>query len=116
MNQTTEERVAAARARLAELREKFIERTRGELAAMRQALAQAESGEAAAIGEIARLAHRMSGTGATLGLEALGEQARRIEKLAETPAGAGDEAGALRTLAAAIDSLAAELARAQSGH
>ncbi len=114
MNQTTEQRVAAARARLAELREKFIERTRGDLAAMRQSLAQVQAGEAAALGEIARLAHRMSGTGATLGLDALGEQAQRLEKLAESSPGAATDAGALRTLAAAIESLAAELALASS--
>lgn len=111
MNQTTEQRAAAARVRLAELREKFIERTQGELASMRQSLAQVQAGEAAALGEILRLAHRMAGTGATLGLDALGEQARRVEKLAEAWPQATTDAGAVRTLSAAIELLAAELAR-----
>ena len=111
MNQTTEQRVAAARARLVELREKFIERSHGELATMRHSLAQLQAGEAAGLGEILRLAHRMAGTGATLGLDALSEHARRIEKLAESSPGAATDAGALRTLSAAVDALAAELAR-----
>ena len=114
MNQTTEERVAAARARLVELRVKLIERTHGELATMRQSLAQLQGGESAELGEIVRLAHRMSGTGATLGLDALGEQAQRVEKLAESLSSAAIDAGARRTLTAAIESLAAELARVQS--
>jgi len=115
VNQTTEQRAAAARVRLAELREKFIERTHGELATMRQSLAQVQAGEAAALGEIVRLAHRMAGTGATLGLDALGEQARCIEKLAEISPQAATDAAALRTLTAAIESLAAELARTPTG-
>lgn len=109
MNQTTEQRVAAARARLAELREKFIERTRAEIMAMRQALARAQAGDAVALGDIAQLAHRMSGTGATLGLDALGEQARLVEKLAESSSVAQGDPAAQRTLAGAIESLAAAL-------
>jgi len=114
MNQSTEERVAAARARLAELREKFIDRTQGELAAMRESLAQLQAGQAAGLGEIVRLAHRMAGTGATLGLDALSDQARCIEKLAESSPSAATDAGALRTLTAAVEQLAAELARTRS--
>ena len=115
MNQSTEERVAAARARLAELREKFVDRTQGELATMRESLAQLQAGQAAGLGEILRLAHRMAGTGATLGLDELSEHARRIEKLAESSPNAATDADALRTLTASIESLAAELSRARSG-
>jgi HPt (histidine-containing phosphotransfer) domain-containing protein len=116
MNQTQEQRVAAARARMAELKEKFVERSRGELATMRSGIAALETGEAAALGEILQLSHRMSGTGATLGLDALSERARHIEKLAEAHApGALPDAAALSGLRAAIEALAAELARTPRG-
>ncbi len=116
MNQTPEERVAAARARMAELREKFIDRTQGELRTMRESFAALEAGDSAALGTIVHLAHRMTGTGATLGLEALSDRAQEIEKLGEAHApGSLPAASSLSRLAAAIDALATELERTRRG-
>ena len=116
MNQTQEERMAAARARLAELKQKFVDRSHGELVTLRGSLAALQGGDAAALGVIEQLAHRMSGTGATLGLDALSERAQRVESLAETrAAGAMPDAAALSGLGAAIEALAAELARTPRG-
>ena len=112
MNQTTEQRIAAARARMGELREKFIERTQGELQTLRASFAALEAGDPAALDTIVQLAHRMTGTGATLGLEALSERAQEIEKLGEALAPAAPPDGAmLARLDAAIGALAAELGR-----
>lgn len=112
MNPTTEERVAAARARMAELKEKFIERTHGELKTLRESFAALEAGDSAALATIVHLAHRMTGTGATLGLEALSDRAQEIEKLGEAQAlGSLPDAATLSRLGAAIGALAAELDR-----
>jgi len=105
---TPEERVAAARARMGELAAKFTERTRGEMDVMRARLAAFEAGDAGALGDIRNLAHRISGTGATLGFETLSERAYEIEKLTIDLQGS---APAARTtdLAAAIERLAREI-------
>ena len=116
MNLTPEQRVAAARTRMAELKQKFIERTHGELELMRASLAALEGGDAAALGTIVQLAHRMTGTGATLGLDALSDRAQDIERLGEaSAAGSPFDAGTLAQLRAAIGALAAELGRTPRG-
>jgi len=112
VNSTTEARIEAARARMAELREKFIDRTQGELQTLRANFAALEAGDSAALGTIVHLAHRMTGTGATLGLEALSERAQEIEKLSEARGpGSQPDAATLARLGAAIGALAAELER-----
>jgi len=105
MNETREERVAAAKARMAELAEKFLVRTAGEIETMRTRLAQAND-DSAALAEIRNLAHRACGTGATLGFESLSEFAHRVESLA-----ASQPPGSQAEIARAIDELARELAR-----
>jgi HPt (histidine-containing phosphotransfer) domain-containing protein len=112
MIETPEQRAAAARVRMAELAVKFLERTGGEIGLMRARLAAFGNGERAALGEIRNLAHRICGTGATLGFEALAEQAHRVEKLAA--AQSPEEPATAATLAAftrEIEVLAGEAAR-----
>jgi HPt (histidine-containing phosphotransfer) domain-containing protein len=113
MNRVQDEKAAAARARMGELAVKFTERTRGELVVMRERLAAAGAGDAAALGDIRHLAHRICGTGATLGFEDLAERAHEIESLAaaQSPATPPD-AATLAGLARAVDALAAALAPA----
>ena len=82
MTPTQEEKLAATRARLGELAHKFTDRTRGEIEVIRARLAALGAGDTAALGEIRHLAHRMCGTGATLGFERLSEYAASLEKLA----------------------------------
>ena len=74
------EKVAAARARMAELASKFVVRTGTELVTLRAALG---TGGKEAFEQIEYLAHRMAGTGATLGFDALAEHALRIEVIAD---------------------------------
>jgi HPt (histidine-containing phosphotransfer) domain-containing protein len=116
LNPSPEERIAAARTRLAELAEKFIQRTRGELEVMRRSLEGVGSGDAAPLGEILHLAHRISGTGATLGFDGVSERAHQVEKIAaaQTP-GAACDAATIERLRQGIDALAAELAAAGAG-
>lgn len=110
MTESREDKAAAARARMVELAAKFIERTRGELATLRECLVKLAAGDASMLGEIHQLAHRMAGTGATLGLMPLSECAARIEYLAEIPApGAVPDAATLAQIGAALDALEAQL-------
>lgn len=111
MKQTREEKAAAARARMAELAGKFIERSATDIAAMRENLSKLESGDSQRLAEIRHLAHRMVGTGATLGFESLSDHALRIEQLAEScGAGACDDITRAR-IAAAIEALDTEYQR-----
>jgi chemotaxis protein histidine kinase CheA len=112
MNQAPDDRAAAARVRMAELAAKFLERSRRDLELMRDTLAKLNAGELDALGDIRQLAHRMCGTGATLGFETLGACAARVERLAEScPAGTLPDQSALTQLDAGIEALAAEVAR-----
>jgi HPt (histidine-containing phosphotransfer) domain-containing protein len=105
MNETRDQRVAAARERMAELAAKFLERTAGEIETMRARLAQSQQ-DAAALAEIRNLAHRACGTGATLGFESLSEYAHRVEALT-----AAQPPGSQAEIAGAIEEMARELAR-----
>jgi chemotaxis protein histidine kinase CheA len=112
MNELTrDQKLAAARSRMAELAAKFLERTAGDIASMRARLEQMSSGDAAALADIRHLAHRMVGTGATLGFESLSDSAHRIEQLAENcAAGSLPEEATREQLADAIDRLGAVFA------
>ena len=115
MNLTPEERAAAARARMVELADKFVERTRGELVTLREQFAALGRGDVAVLGQIAHLSHRMTGTGATLGFEALSEHAHRVEMLAEQVGSSViPDAATLAQLGAAIESLSNEAERLSS--
>lgn len=101
--------------RMAELAARFLERSRGDIAAMREALAGLDAGQEGPLDELRHLAHRMVGTGATLGFTGLSELASRIEELADAqPPGQVPGADARRQLAGAIDSLDAGLRQQQA--
>jgi HPt (histidine-containing phosphotransfer) domain-containing protein len=112
MNQTREIKMAAAKARMAELAAKFVERSAGELDLMREKLAQLAGGDVDARADIHHLAHRMGGTGATLRFEALSECAMRLEHTAAavTP-GTMPDAAALTQLGVGIEAIGVELTR-----
>jgi HPt (histidine-containing phosphotransfer) domain-containing protein len=78
-----EEKLEAARTRMAELARRFLDRSEMDLAAMQGGLRRIGEGDTTAVGDIRHLAHRMVGTGATLGFEALSECAQQLEKLTE---------------------------------
>ena len=117
MNQARDDKVSATRTRMAELAAKFIDRSVRELATMRDALtklrvAPADAGKAEALGDLRHLAHRMCGTGATLGFETLADHAAHLERLAESvPAGVLPDADLSTQIEAGIEALGAELAR-----
>ena len=108
-----EEKAAAAKSRMAELAAKFVHRTRGDIATMREGLSRLAAGETGALGDIRHLAHRMVGTGATMGFDSISEHAHVIEQLTESCApGVTPDAGlraeietALGALESAVSSL-----------
>jgi HPt (histidine-containing phosphotransfer) domain-containing protein len=112
MSENREEKMAAARTRMAELAAKFIDRTRTDQATMRDDLAKLARGDVGALVEIRHLAHRMAGTGATLGFDALGECASRTEALIDSlPTGVPADAATQARLAAGIAALESQLAK-----
>ena len=112
MAETREDRMAAAKARMAELTAKFIDRTRGDLRIMRDSLAKLSQGDVSALAEIRHLAHRMAGTGATLGFEELGELASGTETFIDhLPGGVLPDAATQSRLAADIGAIEAQLGR-----
>src|SRR5262245_43702313 len=105
-----EAKLLAAKTRMAELALKFLDRTDADISSMRTGLGKLESGDAASLVDIRHLAHRMVGTGATLGFESLSGSAYQIEQLAESCApGSLPDEQVRAQLAGALDSLATEL-------
>ena len=74
---------ATVRSKLAELADRFVTRTAGELVTLRECVDRASKGDSQAYLQLRDLAHRIHGTGATLGFTEVGEQAATIERLAE---------------------------------
>jgi HPt (histidine-containing phosphotransfer) domain-containing protein len=111
MNESREHKLAAARSRMAELAAKFIARTQGDLRTMRVDLEKVGAGDLSALAEIRHLVHRMAGTGATLGFEALGQRASGTEALIDAlPGGTLPDARTIERLAADIGALESQLA------
>jgi len=111
MNDTRKQKMAAAKARMAELAARFIERSMGDLRKMRDDLSRLDAGDASVLAEIRHLAHRMAGTGATLGFEALGERAASTEALIDAlPGDVPPDPQTIARLAADIGALESQLA------
>src|SRR5688572_20468661 len=90
----------AVRERLSQLGAQFIQRTAGEMGSLHTLVGRVSGGDASAAEELRHLAHRMHGTGATLGFTKISELAGQIEHLCE--AGQGSEG--LADLAAKLQS------------
>jgi chemotaxis protein histidine kinase CheA len=109
---TREQKLEFSRVRMAELATRFLARTDADIVAMRAALARLDKGDAEGLGEIRHLAHRMVGTGATLGFAPLSGCAQMVERIVEDcqPGQVPDESVRLN-LAAAIEALVSEFSR-----
>jgi HPt (histidine-containing phosphotransfer) domain-containing protein len=58
---------------------RYIQRTAGEIAGLRDMIARVRAGDAAACKDIEHLAHKIYGSGAMFGFDAVSEQARTLE-------------------------------------
>ena len=75
---------AEVRSKLEQLAQRFIARTRDEIGTLTEHIGRARAGDAQSLSEVRNLAHRMHGTGATLGFTDVAEEAARLETLSET--------------------------------
>jgi len=100
------EKIAAARARMAELATKFVDRTARELVTLRSALARDNK---EGFEEIGHLAHRMAGTGATLGFDALADHALRIEVIADSRKASAIDAATRAEITTEVEGIEGEL-------
>jgi HPt (histidine-containing phosphotransfer) domain-containing protein len=65
--------------KIADIGGRYIRRTAGEIAGLRDLIAKARAGDAVACKDIEHLAHKIYGSGAMFGFEAVSEQARALE-------------------------------------
>jgi HPt (histidine-containing phosphotransfer) domain-containing protein len=76
------------RERIKQLAGKFLQRCSRDMVSSRDLLVRLGAGDTGVFKELEYLAHRISGTGASLGFESLSACAAAIERLAEAQAGA----------------------------
>lgn len=69
--------------KIADIGGRYIQRTSGELAGLRELIEKVRAGSAAALKDIQHLAHKIYGSGAMFGFEAVSERARELELAAK---------------------------------
>jgi HPt (histidine-containing phosphotransfer) domain-containing protein len=69
--------------KIADIANRYIQRTAGELTSLRELLEKVRGGSTAALREIEQLAHKIYGSGSMFGFEAVSEQARALELAAK---------------------------------
>jgi HPt (histidine-containing phosphotransfer) domain-containing protein len=68
---------------ITQLGEQFLLRTRAEILVLRDLIERVHRGDSTVVDQLEHLAHKIHGTGATFGFEAVSECAREIEHLTE---------------------------------
>jgi HPt (histidine-containing phosphotransfer) domain-containing protein len=69
--------------KIADIGGRYIQRTAGEVASLRDLIAKVRAGNAAAFKDIEHLAHKIYGSGAMFGFEAVSDRARALELAAK---------------------------------
>lgn len=72
--------------KIADIAGRYIQRTAGELNSLRDLIGQVRAGNAGALKDIEHLAHKIYGSGAMFGFEAVSERARALELVARETA------------------------------
>jgi HPt (histidine-containing phosphotransfer) domain-containing protein len=72
--------------KIADIAGRYIQRTAGELNRLRDLIGQVRAGNAGALKDIEHLAHKIYGSGAMFGFEAVSERARALELVARETA------------------------------
>jgi HPt (histidine-containing phosphotransfer) domain-containing protein len=90
--------------KLAEIGGRYVKRTLTEMPELHRLLEAAITGDAAAFHQIGRLAHRIHGSGAMFGFNALSDVAGRLERTVDSVAGQ-DFAKALGSVRADVEEL-----------
>ena len=98
---------------MAEIGNRYLKRTLGELPRMRELIAALHPGATDAIVELEHIAHRMHGSGAMFGFDAVSEQAHVIESIASQRALDETHAAELGRHLVALEGLVKEAARSR---
>ncbi len=80
---------AAMRDKIAVLAERFLRRCANDMTSGRELLGELERGNAGAYKDMEHLAHRIVGTGASLGFQSLSAKAVTVERFAEAQPATG---------------------------
>ena len=72
--------------KIADIAGRYIQRTAGEIGGLRDLIVQARAGNVGALKDIEHLAHKIYGSGAMFGFEAVSERARALELIAKETA------------------------------
>jgi HPt (histidine-containing phosphotransfer) domain-containing protein len=70
------------RQQIADIAVRYIKRTESELGQLRESFLAIRAGDAGALQQLGRLAHKIHGSGAMFGFDAISERASEIERLA----------------------------------
>lgn len=92
---------------IADIGSRYLQRTLGELVALRDCLDGARQGSMDALKQLGQMAHKIHGSGAMFGFDAVSERASAIERLARSTC----TEPTLDTLAVCIDELEEEVHR-----
>lgn len=82
---------------IADIGVRYLKRTLGELADLRAAFEDARRGSSEALRELSRMAHKIQGSGATFGFDAISGRAYEVEQLASSPTPAMEQLDASLT-------------------
>lgn len=104
----TEKRTAIA-TRMEQLCTTFLQRSAAELHTARGFFDRLSTGDAAGATDLRHLAHRIKGTGGSLGLGSVSDHAADLERWVEDPRTRDGEAAALRVLAELITRVEQEI-------
>jgi HPt (histidine-containing phosphotransfer) domain-containing protein len=98
---------------MAEIGGRFIKRTLGELDQLRELLDGARAGNAASVKDIERVSHKIAGSGAMFGFDAVSERAQELEIFAEGGRTDPEAVQRLSDYVAALDAEVRAAARAR---
>jgi HPt (histidine-containing phosphotransfer) domain-containing protein len=101
------------RQQIADIAVRYIKRTQGELGLLREALAAIRAGDADAPKQLERLAHKIHGSGAMFGFDAISEHAHEIEKLAGSELRDADALGKIEQCLHRLEAEVAAIAKQQ---
>lgn len=91
------------RQQMSEIGDRYLKRTLAEMERLRQLVEQACGGEAQAVTEIAHMAHKIHGSGAMFGFDALSDCARELEVLVGSKPQPADFMDRLATCVESLD-------------
>jgi len=98
---------------IADIGTRYLKRTLGELAQLRDCLQEIRNGSGAAIQELARFAHKIHGSGAMFGFDAISERADELERLANFQNATPEGVDKLEACIAALEQEVVNEARAR---